>query len=439
MLSRSFRANLTTFKESPLLNQRFNKDVLWNIGSLAILGASGIMINFAIMFRQGSEALGIFNQIFAFYLVGSQIAVGGLQFSTLKHCSYEQNNLLECAKITSSALVLVAMGSLMVCAATYSLRNLIGRTLESPALALGLTFAIPGLFFFSLNKVLVMALNGLRNMRAFAVFQALRYIFILLVVVAMMRLGYTGAYLSLSLTIAEFALFIVLMLYINILLFHIRFSLSSDMWDWHRRHISFGSRGFLGGVLIEMNSRIDVFILGYFMTDRVVGIYSFGSTFAEGFAQIGTVVRQNIDPIIGKYFAEKNKEKIQEAARKIREKFYPIMSLLGVVLVMGFLILIWLVFPDKATWQSLGVLVILVTGIVIASGYLPFITLIMQGGRPGVFTLLIALTVLGNIFLNLCLIPLIGLYGAAVANASVYLFEAVGIMILAKRLFGIRL
>ena len=418
---------------------RFKRDVLWNVGSLAVLGISGITINCVILAYQGPEALGVFNQVFAFHIIMSQIAVGGLQFSVLKHCSYEQDNLSQCAEIACSALMLVGTAGILVCLTLFSLRDIIGRILESPAVALGLALAVPGLAFFSLNKVLLMVLNGLRNMRAFAVFQALRYALILAGVVVIMLLGYPGSHLPLSLTIAELILFCMMMLYINIMLFRMRFSLSSEMRNWFRRHISFGSRGFLSGVLIEMNTRVDVLMLGYFMSDKIVGIYSFASTFAEGFAQLSTVIRQNVDPIVGKCFAEGNKEKIRGIAQKIRRTFYPIMTILGIALVAGFPIIVWLIASNGENWQSWGVFAILVTGIVLASGYRPFIGILLQGGKPGAFTILIACTVLVNVILNSYLIPLLGVYGAAVATAAVYILEAFTIIILAKKLFDIRL
>lgn len=420
-------------------SSRFNKDVLWNTASIAILGVSGIIINLVIMACRGPQALGIFNQVFAFYIVISQIAVGGLQFSVLKHCSYEQDNLTECAAIASSALMLVAFAGIVICAILFGLRDVIGRTLDSPSVALGLTFAIPGLAFYALNKVLLMVLNGLRNMRAFAFFQALRYLLILAGVVAIMLLGYPGSHLPLSLTMAEVTLFVALMLYINILLFRIRFSLASEMRNWFRRHISFGSRGFLSGVLIEMNTRVDVLMLGYFMSDTIVGIYSFASTFAEGFAQLSTVIRQNVDPIVGKCFAEDNREKIREIARKVRRTFYPIMAIVGCALVAAFPVLIWLVASNGENWQSWGVFAILVSGIVLASGYRPFIGMLMQGGRPGTYTVLIAGSVIGNVILNACLIPVLGIYGAAGATAAIYVLEVVTLVAVVKYLFGIKL
>jgi O-antigen/teichoic acid export membrane protein len=388
---------------------------------------------------RGPQALGIFNQVFAFYIVISQIAVGGLQFSVLKHCSYEQDNLTECAAIASSALMLVAFAGIVICAILFGLRNVIGRMLDSPSVALGLTFAIPGLAFFALNKVLFRVLNGLRNMRAFAVFQALRYVLILAGVILIMLLGYPGSHLPLSLTIAEVALFIALMLYVNIMLLRLRFSFAPEIRNWFSRHISFGSRGFLSGVLIEMNTRVDVLMLGYFMSDTIVGIYSFASTFAEGFAQLSTVIRQNVDPIVGKCFAEDNREKIREIARKVRRIFYPIMTIIGCALVAAFPILIWLVASNGENRQSWGVFAILVSGIVLASGYRPFIGMLMQGGRPGTYTMLIAGSVLGNVILNVCLIPVLGIYGAAVATASVYVLEILALVVLVRKLFHIHL
>ena len=431
--------DLLNLKDFFASSNRFNKDVLWNTASIAILGVSGIIINLVIIACRGPQALGIFNQVFAFYIVISQIAVGGLQFSVLKHCSYEQDNLSECAAIASSALMLVAFAGIVICVILFGLKDVIGRTLDSPSVALGLTFAIPGLAFYALNKVLLMVLNGLRNMRAFAVFQALRYLLILAGVVAIMLLGYSGSHLPLSLTMAEVTLFVALMLYINIILFRIRFSFAPEIRNWFRRHISFGSRGFLSGVLIEMNTRVDVLMLGYFMSDTIVGIYSFASTFAEGFAQLSTVIRQNVDPIVGKCFAEDNREKIREIAKKVRRTFYPIMAFAGCALIAVFPILIWLVASNGENWQSWGVFALLVSGIVLASGYRPFIGMLMQGGRPGTYTILIAGSVIGNVILNVCLIPVLGIYGAAVATALIYVLEIVVLVVIVRYLFGIKL
>ena len=232
-------------------------------------------------------------------------------------------------------------------------------------------------------------------------------------------------------------LFVGLTLYINLHLFHIRFSFSSEMRIWFRSHISFGSRGLLSGVLIGMNTRVDVMMIGYFMTDRMVGIYSLGATFAEGLAQLSTVMRRNVDPIVGRCFAEDNRERIREFSRKIRHVFVPAMALLGGTLVAFFPVFLKLIASGDKASESWGVFAILVGGIVLASPYRPFIGTLLQGGRPGAFTMLIAGTLICNAVLTACLISGFGIYGAAVATALVYVLEAMVLVVLVRKLFGI--
>ena len=64
--------NDTSFKD------KFSKDVLWNASSLIFLSISGLALNFLIALNYGAEFLGIFNIVFALYIVLSQFAVFGL-------------------------------------------------------------------------------------------------------------------------------------------------------------------------------------------------------------------------------------------------------------------------------------------------------------------------------------------------------------------------
>ncbi len=414
---------------------RFNRDVLWNVFSLGILGVSGIALNVAILAWRDSEALGIFNQVFACYIIVSQLAVGGLQFSTLKHCSHAQDDLPQCATITTSALVLVAAVSLVICLLLFSLRDLIGAMLDSPGVAQGLAFAIPGLFLFSLNKVLNMALNGLRNMRAFAVFQALRYVFIFIAVIVIMRLGYSDAHLPLSLTLAELVLFLILIAYINARLFRIRIWRISEMRRWFRRHLSFGYRGFLSGVLVELNTRVDILMLGYFLGDALVGVYSFAATFAEGLCQLPIVVRRNVDPILGKHFADHGKSDFGVLSAKVKLASYIVIGLISVSAIAVYPFILRVFRDEPALGASWTVFAILTAGLIVSAGYRPFLGVLIQGGRPGMHTVVVAAVVCCNVILNAALIPWLQLPGAAVATALAQLFEVAAIILLSRRLF----
>ena len=279
--------DLSHLKSTFSLKQKFNVDVLWNLGSLAVLAIAGIVINTVIAARGGSESLGVFNQVYAVYIVLSQVSVGGFHFSALQSISQNQDDRELCSDIATSAAVLSVVVSGLVCVFAFAVRGVVADLLESPGVFVGLGLAIPGLLFFSLNKVLLNVLNGMRSMRAYAIFQALRFLLILISIIVMLLLGRPGEELALSLTTSELVLFVLLLGYINLRVARLRVTARTNAW--YRKHLSFGGRGFFSGFLSGLNTRVDVVMLGYFSGDAMVGVNSFAAIMAEGFAQITLV------------------------------------------------------------------------------------------------------------------------------------------------------
>jgi O-antigen/teichoic acid export membrane protein len=154
------------------------------------------------------------------------------------------------------------------------------------------------------------------------------------------------------------------------------------------------------------------------------------------------VIRQNIDPVVGKAFARDRLDEIEECGRMIRRKFFPKMLLAGTGLAIGFPILLYLLnhfFGREANFDSYYVLIILVVCYAAASIYQPFIGLLLQGGRPGIFTMVIVLSVIGNILLNMLLIPEVGIFGAAIGTGVMAIVQGLGIVFLGRHLFRIKL
>lgn len=428
---------LSEFGAALSLKSRFNQEVVWNLVSFGILAVSGVVMNVVIFRAYGEDALGIFNQVFAFYIMLSQVAVLGIHFSALKHVSHNQNDRARCADIATAATVLVGVLGLLVGAVTYAARYVVAELWESPGVGIGLALTAPGLMFFALNKVLLNILNGLRCMRAYAVFQALRIIFILAGIVALITLGQPEAYLAASLTLAEVTLFVLLASYLHIRL--LPFSFSMRLRSWITEHIHFGVRGFLSGALAEINTRVDVLMLGFMCSDALVGVYSFAALLAEGFGQIAMVLRRVVDPILGARFAAHEAEQIPAHAARIRRVAYPMMALVTLVAIVGYPLGLRIVAPGDSLAASWTVFAILMVGVFVNAGYRPFLGILLQGGRPGTHTVLITILVTGNAVLNAVLIPWLQIYGAAIATGLVYVLEAVLIVVFAWRVFGIRL
>jgi O-antigen/teichoic acid export membrane protein len=421
-----------------LLSGRFGRDVLWNLASLVVLAIGGVVMNMLLVALRGEVALGVFNQMFALYLVISQLGVGGLQHSTLKHVSYAQDNLTLVGDITLAALLIITLISLPLLILVWFVAPTFGTLLQSPDVGVGLRFAIPGLFFFALNKALINVLNGLRNMRAYAVFQAMRYVLLPIFLIGIIWLDYGNAVLGFALTLTEIILFIALMVYIYMYPQLIPLRRVENLRARLSEHLSYGIRGFLSGVLNQTNSRIDVLMLGYFTGDATVGIYSFAATVAQGFSLLPVAVRNNLSPLIGKHFNENDLVAIELLAHRIKRWVMLFMVVVGVFAIAGYPILLMMINGDSLI-TSWGVFTILVVALVIGSGYRAFFNLLLQGGRPGTHTWLIVISVTSNILLNIALIPVLGIYGAAIATGIVQILDAAMLAYLTHRIWNIQL
>lgn len=413
-----------------------DQGVLWNAASLVILGVSGILINSLILFLRGEAALGIFNQAYAVYIVFSQIGVAGVQFSVLNRLSIKTDQPENSSRITGSALLLVFGFSTLIALLGWTLASAIGGFLDSPDVAASIRILMPGLVLFCLNKVLINVVNAYEEMKAYAVFRSLRFILIPILIIAVIINNGEDPLLSLSLTVTEVILFLFLVVYVFSRLVRIRFSF--DALGNYLDHIQFSLKGFFSGVLVELNTRLDVLILGYFVDDYSVGLYSFVAVLAEGYSQFSYALRWNIDPELGRMLHADDRSGIERLAGEVRKKYYYLILLGGVVISAAYPFAYRLL-NGEYSWLSSVMFIVMMVGVLLGAWYRPFSGIILQGGKPGFYTIYILALLLGDGILNILLIPSLGILGAAVVTMITYLLEGLYLRLMAKRLFGVRL
>ncbi|MBC8268847.1 MAG: oligosaccharide flippase family protein [Rhodospirillaceae bacterium] len=403
---------------------KFLNDAIWNYGAFAVMAASGVILNFFIAAHFGIEALGVFNQIYALYVVTAQFAVLGFHDSAQKHVSELDAEPHHIGVVSAAALVLAAGFGLLTAFGVYFLSQPIGFLADSEAVGKGIALAAPGLVFFAINKVLMGILNGVRRMKAFAGAQALRVSVILLSCLGVAWIEQPAFMLGLSFTIAEVVL-------LPFLLYLIRphptdFSSGEALRRWIKVHFHFGSRALINGFLAESYIRIDIIMLGIFMSDRDVGIYSFAALFIEGLFQVPVVFRTLANPELARLLKAGDKQASAKFCRKVA-----LMSL-GVFGVAAAIVLFvypylgpW--FPDDLVNLSYPLLLVLIGGLTVYAVMIPTDMIVLQAGMPGRQSLLMTFNVLVNAVLNLALIPLFGLYGAASATAIAFVVASVAI------------
>ncbi len=419
---------------SDVISSKFAADSLYTLGSIFLLGLCGLLLNLIIALKYGALVLGVFNLVYAAYIISSQFATLGVQVSALKHVAQFSEDKPLTATVILAALLLVVTMAAAASLMLFWLRHVIAGILKNPDVATGILYVIPGLWCFSVNKLFLNILNGLRMMKAYTFFIAVRYFGVTGALLGAVYLRLPGEKLSIILSVSELFLIVVLSIYCTRFFRHVQFHLFKA-WVW--KHLIFGTKSFMAGVTAELNTRVDVLILGYFLTGWHVGIYSFAAVIVEGMMMIPYVLKQNMDPILAKVLIQKKTADVESMIRKGRR--WATLGMLGLsgLAVMLFPLLVRFIVRKTDFMYGWPVFCILLAGTVVQSGVVPFSGILVQGGAPGLQTLLLVTVTLSNIILNIIFVYFFGIIGAAIATALSLLLFVVYFRILAFRALGI--
>lgn len=397
----------------PPLSGHFQSDVAWNVASLAILGIAGLALNVLIGEHWDAATLGVFNQALAAYTFFSMAAVGGIDRSALRSVAEARGDRARAATAAWAALVPTALLAAVVATAYWFSSGAIAALVESDGVAAAIEASAPGLFFFALNKVLLGIVNGEGRMKAFAVYQSLRYLGILAALFAAMRAGLDGDRLMIVFTASEAVLFLVAGADVSRLL-----RAHARGWTGEvRQHVVFGARSAFSGVLLELNAKVDVWMIGIVMNDAAVGVYTYAAMLAEGLYQLVVVLQNVYNPILARHLAARERDAVHELVRRHRWRTLLGIGAVAAVAVAAFPLALGIVGARPEFSAAHGPFAILAGGIALAAGYLPFGQILLMGGRPATHTALMASTVVANVVANALLIPHYGLVGAAIATA----------------------
>jgi O-antigen/teichoic acid export membrane protein len=389
-------------------------DSAWLAGSFACLALSGVCINLVIALGYGSAALGLFNLTFAIYIFAAQFAVFGTQYAALYYISIHAGN--ERAK--DAALTALLCGALYSCIVTfvvYGLRDFAADLMQSPDLAHSLGLAAAGLIFFSANKIFLNILNARNQIRNYALGTAMRYAGLVLCVLVFTLLSLPAWSIAAALPCAELCAFVWLWVCCR---HSIAWRISlRRMFVWSRRVCGYGARAFATGVIAELNTRVDILILGYFATDAVVGLYSFVALLSEGLGQLPILGRIYNDPVIARLWAAQRMDELNALVRRTRIAGWASMICICAV-VWFFYEPVLALTPNGAEYvEATPVFALLLFGVAASSGYVPLSDMLQQTGYPGRQSAQVACVFFLNVAGNLVLVPFWGMYGAAVGLA----------------------
>jgi O-antigen/teichoic acid export membrane protein len=417
--------------------RRLRRDIVWNLVPVALLGAVGLGLSFVIARWWGASAFGVFNLVTTAYFAFAVAGACGLQYSVLRAVAEQPEARDRVAAIVIGALVPNLVLAAAATAGFVAIRPLIARWLDSPAVAEGMLWAAPGLFCFAVNKLLLGVVNGLRRMRAFAIYTSLRYVLIAAGLVIARVEHVAPEHLAAIWTFTEGLLLIVL---IGELVATVSLGRAAGWTAWTKQHLAYGVRGVLATLAYELNTKLDVWMLGVLVADKAaVGIYALAAALHEGVTQLAVVLQNNVDPVIARLVVAGDSPELHAMVTRSRRWFVP--ALVGVCAASAAVfpaVIPWLI-GDPGFVAGAIPFAILMAGIAIASPYLPFAHLLLMAKLPGWHTVLLMIAIAVNVIGNVVLIPRLGLAGAATAMAATVVTSALLLRALARWRVGVRL
>ncbi len=412
-------------------NNKFNIDVMWNFGGFVLAGLIFVVINAVLLKVYGKEVVGVFNLVFATYMLLAQLAVAGIHLSVQVFIPKYLKVKRHADTILTASLITTLGFSTFITLLAYLFHEEISTLLNSDNVREAFIYVLWGLVFFSLNKVLLAYHNGYRRMKAFAVFQFLRVCAMMGVLIFFILFTENTNYLPSLLAIAEGLLFIVLFIYT---LKYYKPSFGKRTRKWIKIHFLYGMRALPGNFFLDANARIDVLMLGMFLDEGRVGVYAFALNFVDGMMQIPMIFRNNINPIITKARTKSgHQEIITKLLKQNKLAFFKLITPLSILSILVFPVGLWILGIEEFTNDYLLVYGILVGAMSLVSGYLPFQMLFNQLGMPGTHSLFVFFIFLTNTIGNLIFIPHYGIYGAAIGTALATFAQAILLAILVRK------
>ena len=416
-----------------LRQQKLTQDIAFSLGSFVVLAISGIVINIVITAQRDAAALGVFNLAYAVYIVISQFAVWGIHYSVLRHAAFFKEASVERGHMLFTAACLTIALGLGFGGLTMWAEPLFAKAFDSTQTGRAIRNAAFGLMLFPLNKVLLAYLNGLREMRAFSILQGLRYLTVMVAVSAVASSSLSIEYATFGFIVAEAITALAAFSYLMTRGIATSLAFSSV---WVRKHCVFGTKGLLSGMFAEVNSRIDVLLIGFFLSDRATGIYSFAAMLVDGLYHVLAMVRINFNPMLVAVVRDGNWEQARDLRVKAAKYVLPVMLALSAILVFAYLVFTAWIMPTKGLIDGLPSLLILLAGLNLVAVLVPFDNLMIVSGHPGLQAAQQMATVTANALAAVILLPLLGIEGAAIGTATSYAVGIGVLIFLAKRFLG---
>ncbi len=418
-----------------LFKTTFSKNIAWTFMSQTIVACGGLLLNVLIGNKFGTSGLGVFSQAFTVYILLTLLADLGIANSTLKHIAEYSETAEERNKIFSSALLLAFIISATLTAVLLFLIHGFDIVLYNEKATLCITFLLPGLPFFILNRVTLSYLNALQKMRLFSIIHSIRWVMLISMISGFILFNFSLSKVLLAFLIVEASIFIWVVLY---LIFKQKLPLSIDI-PWVKEHLKFGTRVSLISLLSEGNNQTDILISSFFLNESQLGIYSLASSVAKGLLMIPQVIAMNFNPIIANLWAKRDLENLQMQIKTIKKKLAFISLPLILAVCLAYPVFAKFIMTDERFLQSVPLFYLITVGVALCSMFIFNGSFLTMAGFPNWQLVHVVVVLVFNVLTTSVCVYFFGLTGAALATSLLYIFVVFSLYFFIKLKTGLKI
>lgn len=366
------------------------------------------------------ENLGLFNKSYAIFIILGHLFLFSAHENIVKNLSLAKDRV---KYLSSIYFIVICCCVLSVLFLTVINLIFINNSLFNEINFYLLILAIP---FFIINKIYFAVLNADKKFNLYFFLNCLRPILIFFVLIICF---YNKINVSNVFFISE-----IILLVINLFLhkkFNIIIRISDLDFNIIKKILNFNFLSLPHSVLSYSFLRIDIIILSFFISLEELGYYSLASMIIEGIYQLLTMMRDRINPDLSKNLQFK----------KYNLNLYNKKILINVVLFFTISIIIYFIFfplfshiSDYNYNLSMNIFLIISFGLFFFSVSSSMEHIFLMNNKPHYQSIYIIFGNLINIILNIILIDIYGVYGAAYATSITFFALAIIIFIYAIKI-----
>ena len=398
-------------------------DVQWAFISIATASLAHFILRIVLGRELGPDGLGVYTLAFTIYLFGMQFAAFGIGAALTKYVAEfldDQVNIRNYVSsgMTSSIITGALMGVVLFLLAPYIAVSFFHVPELKPLVQLT-ALCYP---FIAIQKAVLGTLNGFRKMHLYALLNIIQNVTVVVASIALVLLfemGVMGA-------VIGFVGPTVLISALSPALIRDHIGFDASFWNIPalRATTAFGFYIVLGNSIGFLNTQVDSILIGYYMNPTEVGIYAVAVLFAQTLTLIPSAVQRVTAPATATLYGKGDIKAIRKIISSTMKKAFLVSAAIALIIVIFGQFFISLFFTTEFLPAYVPLLVLLI-GHTIFAPFMAIGSTLASIGKVKILFKIHSICGVLNIALNILLIPLFGIMGAAASTTITHIVNFV--------------